>query len=316
MSMLSAPYFHDEAAAYELVESIVWPNGPVCPHCENAGKMYRIAPNPGKRVRPGLIKCGKCRKQFTVKVGTVFEQSHIPMNVWLQAAYLMASSKKGVSTHQLHRTLGVTLKSAWFLTMRLREAMRVLKVEPVGGNGAIVECDEVFIGPREKNKHEVDRKHLGRGAVGKEAVVSLVERSGRVHSTHVPNVKAATLRPVLESQTAADSFLMTDEALQYRPLGKRYRFHFAVEHSIGEYVRGDIHTNTIEGYFSILKRGLVGVYQHVSARHLKRYLAEFDFRYSNRVKLGIDDATRAAKIVKGAKGKRLYYRRPSSLSLT
>jgi transposase-like protein len=317
-SVLSEPYFTDEQAAFDRLEALIWPNGIVCPHCATAGRASALTGQVGKTGKPryGLKKCYACRKQFTVKVGTVFEDSHVPLHMWFQATFLMCSSKKGISSNQLHRTLGVTLKTAWFMSHRLREAMRVLKMEPLGGDGTAVEADETFVGPKEKNKHAIDRKHQGRGAVGKEAVVALVERGGRVSSTHVPNVKAATLRPIMDEQIKADSVLMTDEALQYRPLGRRYRYHFTVEHGIGEYVRGGAHTNTIEGYFSIFKRGLYGVYQHVSPRHLKRYLAEFDFRYNERVALGVDDTMRAERMMKGIVGKRLTYRVSSGVGVS
>lgn len=308
MSKLSAPHFHDEAAAILHLESIIWPTGAVCPHCGGVERLNRLK---GKSVRPGLWKCYQCRRQFTAKVGTVFESSHVPVHKWIQAAHLMASSKKGISAHQLHRTLEVNYRTAWFMAHRLREAMRVLKIEPMGGEGSIVEADETFLGGLEKNKHAKDRKHEGRGAVGKEAVFSLVERGGRVRSTHVPAVNAETLGAIMRKQLYSDTHLMTDEARHFIPLGPRYMAHDSVNHGIGEYVRGGAHTNTIESYFSIFKRGMKGTYQHCSAKHLKRYLCEFDFRYNNRESLGIDDATRAAVLLEGIKGKRLTYRWPN-----
>ncbi len=299
MSILSAPHFHNEEAAVVYLESIVWADGCTCPKCGSVREHYKI-----KRQRPGLRTCKDCRKQFTVKVNTVFESSHIPLHKWLQAAYLMASSKKGISSHQLHRTLQVTYKTAWFMTHRLREAMRVLHIDPMGGEGAIVEADETYIGGLEKNKHAKDRKKQGRGPVGKEAVFSLVERGGKVRSTHVQSVNAETLGAVMSKQLHEATHLMTDDARQYIPLGKKYAAHSSVAHSIGEYVRGGTHTNTIEGYFSIFKRGMKGVYQHCSSDHLKRYLAEFDFRYNERE---ITDGERVKLALKGIAGKRLKY---------
>lgn len=301
MSILSKEYFHNEEAAVKHLESIVWANGVSCPKCgvlDNSGQLK------GKTARPGLRKCYSCRKQFTVKVGTVFESSHIPLHKWLQAAYLMASSKKGISSHQLHRTLEVTYKTAWFMTHRLREAMRVLDIEPMGGEGKAVEADETYVGGLEKNKHRSKRIPGSQGGANKEAVFSLVERGGKVRSHHVKNVTAETLRPILMEQLKADSRLMTDEARQYIPLGKGFAEHHMVNHGIGEYVRGDAYTNTIEGYFSIFKRGMKGIYQHCSADHLKRYLAEFDFRYNERES---SDSERGDMILRGIKGKRLMY---------
>lgn len=302
MSVLSAPHFHNEEAAILHLESILWPNGANCPHC---GSVERLSKLKGKSTRPGLWKCYACRKQFTVKVGTVFESSHVPVYKWLQAAHLMASSKKGISAHQLHRTLEVQYNTAWFMAHRLREAMRVLKIEPMGGEGSIVEADETFVGGLEKNKHAKDRKRQGRGAVGKEAVFSLVERGGRVHSTHVESVNADTLGQIMRRQLYTDTHLMTDEATVYKPLGQRFMKHEAVNHGIGEYVRGGAHTNTIESYFSIFKRGMKGIYQHCDAKHLKRYLCEFDFRYNER---DVTDAERNMIMLQGIKGKRLTYR--------
>lgn len=303
MSILSKPYFHNEEAAIKHLESIVWANGVVCPKCGCVDSFYELK---GKSTRPGLKKCAACRKPFTVKMNTVFESSHIPLHKWLQAAYLMASSKKGISSHQLHRILEVTYKTAWFMTHRLREAMRELNIEPMGGEGAIVEADETYVGGLEKNKHKSKRLNAGRGAVGKEAVFSLVERGGKVRSTHVQHVNAETLRPIMLQQIAADTHLMTDEARVYTPLGKGFAEHDVVQHGIGEYVRGNIHTNTIEGYFSIFKRGMKGVYQHCNSKHLKRYLAEFDFRYNER---DLTDAERTTIMLQGIVGKRLTYER-------
>lgn len=299
MSILSNPRFHDEKIAIEYVESIIWPHGVICPHCSGTDKIYVLK---GKTDRMGSKKCGECKKKFTVKVGTVFEDSHVDMHIWLQAAYLMATSKKGVSSHQLHRMLGVTYKTAWFMTHRLREAMRVLKIEPMGGEGKTVEADETYIG--NKGKH----KPGARGWSHKEKVFSLVERGGKVSSQHVQRVNAKTLRPIMQEQIAAETRLITDDARQYISLGKDFAEHHSVNHSIGEYVHGDIHSNTIENYFSIFKRGMTGVYQHCSAKHLKRYLAEFDFRYNTREGLEFNDTLRTENVISGIKGKRLLYR--------
>ena len=307
-SILSDPRFNNEAAAYAYVEAHVWPQGRVCPHCgvvERSGKLG------GKSSRIGLYKCYACRKPFTVKIGTIFEDSHIALRDWLLAIHLICSSKKGISSNQLHRTLGITLKSAWFMSMRIREAMRPATSTPLGGEGKAVEADETYVGGKEKNKH-ARRRTSAVGGSGKEIVFSLVERKGRVRSQHVPEVSGKTLRPILRAQVSRKSILMTDEAGQYREVGREFAGHGKVNHGIEEYVRGDAHTNTVENYFSILKRGIVGTYHHVSQEHLKRYLAEFDFRYNERMGLGVGDTERAAKALKGVKGRRLTYRLPHS----
>ncbi len=312
MSILSKKYFHNEKAAFAYLESILWTDGPQCPHCgviDRAGKLK------GKSTRIGLWKCYECRKQFTVKVGTVFEHGRIPLHKMLQATYLMCASKKGVSAHQLHRTLEVTYKTAWFLAHRIREAMRENKLPlGMGGEGKIVEADETYVGGKEKNRHRRKRfkRHAG-GTWGKEMVFSLVEREGHVMSVHTPSVSAATLRPILVRQLQGKTKLMTDDAGQYRHMHKNFD-HEVVNHSSGEYVRGEAHTNTVEGYFSILKRGVTGTFHHVSPQHLKRYLSEFDFRYNYRAALDVDDNQRTEKALSGIVGKRLTYRGSSPVA--
>jgi transposase-like protein len=308
VSILSEPHFHNEEAAYQRLESIVWPDGPVCPHCGNvdAKRIHRIE---GKTARKGLLRCNECGEQFRVTVNTIFEHSKIPLHKWFQAAHLMASSKKGISAHQLHRTLKVTYKTAWFMGHRLREAMRDGHFStPLGGEGKTLEMDETFVGGLEKNKHRSKRQHRGTGGMGKEAVYSLVERGGSVRSHHVPAVTAKNLRPIVEAHIDGATVVYTDEGATSKGVGRLFEKHDMVNHSLGEYVRGDVHTNTIEGYFSILKRGINGVYHHVSQQHLRRYLAEFDFRYNERAALGVNDTDRTKKALRGIVGKRLLYK--------
>ncbi|MBT5413670.1 MAG: IS1595 family transposase [Rhodospirillaceae bacterium] len=306
MTDLTDPIFHDVNAARAHLESVLWPDGPVCPHC---GEFDNVRKLKGKSHRPGLHQCNSCRGHFTVTVGTVLERSKIPLNKWVLAFHLVSSSKKGISAHQLHRMLGVTYKTAWFMAHRIREAMRELNPGPLGGEGKTVEADETVIGGKEKNKHKSKRNPKNIGAVGKEIAFSLVERGGHVRSFHVPAVNAKTLRPILVTQVSRKSVLMTDDAGQYRVIGPEFARHETVNHGIAEYVRGEAHSNTIEGYFSILKRGITGVYHHVSQQHLKRYLGEFDFRYNHRSALGVDDHERRNAALAGIKGKRLTYRR-------
>ena len=303
-SVLNQPYFHDEAAAFVALEAIVWPNGPTCPHCgaiDRINKLEGVKDKKG-RVRLGLWKCYHCRKQFTVRKGTVFEASHLKLHQWFQAAYLMCSSRKGVSSNQLHRTLGVTLKTAWFVSHRLREAMRDGNLNvPFGGGGTAVEADETFIG-REPGKPKMRAYHH------KMKVLSLVNReSGQARSAVVDDLKPRTVVPVHCENIAKEARVMTDEAGHYFHIGKTFAEHGVVRHGKEEYVRSDIHTNTIEGYFSIFKRGMKGVYQHCSKRHLHRYLAEFHFRYNNRVALGTNDKERTTIAIQGIVGKRLTY---------
>ena len=311
MSILNKAYFQDEEAAYAKLESIVWPGGPVCPHCGGVEKIYKIKANTAKRVRHGLHKCGYCRKQFTAKIGTVFEDSKVPLYKWLQAAYLMCSSKKGISSNQLHRTLEVTLKTAWFMSHRLREAMRSGALAPMGGAGKTVEVDETFIGHDKTIKPRGQKK--GRGYAHKHKVLTLVDReSGQARSVVVNDLKAKTLVPILRENIDKETRVLTDEAGQYKFLDRDFAEHDFVRHGQGEYGRGDIHTNTIEGFFSIFKRGMKGVYQHCGKQHLHRYLAEFDFRYNERIALGVNDQERADKALTGIVGKRLTYRDSSA----
>ncbi len=298
-SILNAPYFQDEEAAYAKLESIVWPHGPVCPHCGTMERMKRMG---GAATRPGLYKCYACRKQSRVTVGTVFESSHVKLHVWLQAAFLMCSSKKGISSNQLARTLGVTVKTAWFMSHRLREAMRSGALEPMGGAGVRVEVDETYIGLKD------GRKKAKAGYGHKRVVLSLVQRSGEVRSFHVDRATVADIAPIVRANVDRESLMLTDESRIYWTLGTEFAEHHAVEHGKGEYVRGNVHTNTVEGVFSIFKRGMTGIYQHCGEKHLHRYLAEFDFRYNNRMKLGVDDIQRANRALKGIVGKRLLYR--------
>jgi len=300
MSMLSAPHFHDEAEAYKFVEARLWPHGPECPRCQETKRVSKMG---GKSTRIGTYKCYACRKPFTVKIGTVFEASNLPLHKWLQAIYLMCGSKKGISSNQLHRTLGIQLRSAWFLSHRIREAMRTGSLRPMTG---IVEVDETFVGQKKGAKPKGQKK--GRGYAHKHAVLSLVERGGEVRSVHVRDIKAKTVIPIVEENIAKEARVMTDEAGQYRDRLTAFAEHGVVRHGAGEYVRGDIHTNTVESYFSVFKRGMRGVYQHCDERHLHRYLAEFDFRHNNRVALGVDDEQRAEKALNGVKGKRLTYK--------
>lgn len=310
-SVLSAKHFHDEAAAYKYLEARIWAKGRSCPHC---GGVDRSSKMEGASTRIGVYKCYACRKQFSVKVGTVFESSHVKLHLWLQAVALLTSSKKGMSANQLHRILGVSLKTAWFMGHRVREAMRDGDLAPMGGAGQIVEADETYFGPTEEKKISPQRKgrpftKRGRaGPASKRAIVSLVQRGGKVRSFHVENADKSTVAKIVAENISNESRLHTDESRLYTEAGAAFASHETVKHSAKEYVRGDVHTNTIEGVFSIFKRGMKGNYQHCKEKHLHRYLAEFDFRYNNRVKLGVDDVARADIALKGIVGKRLTYR--------
>lgn len=300
-SIINSSHFHNEQAAHDFLEGILWPNGPVCPRC---GKHDRISRMQGKSTRVGTYKCYICRKPFTVKIGTIFEDSHVKMHLWLQAIYLICASKKGCSANQLHRTLGVTLKTAWFMGHRIREAMREGEFLPLGIDGGIVEADETFIG--------IDKEiPMRRGYAHKHKILSLLDRStGRARSQVIDSLKAKDIIPILEENIEYEARVMTDDAGQYKHLDDHFSQHDVVHHSVGEYVSledPEIHTNTVEGFFSIFKRGMKGVYQHCKKHHLHRYLAEFDFRYNYRIKNGYNDTDRALVLMKGVVGRRLKY---------
>ena len=304
-SVFDEPQFQTEAAAFAYVEAHLWPHGPVCPHCGATDDHVKRLN--GKTTRIGLHKCYACKGQFTVRQGSVFESSHLPLHLWLQVIHLMCASKKGISSRQIQRMLRCSMKTAWFLGHRIREAMRDGSPTLFGGEGKFVEADETVIGGKERNKHLSKRNPANIGAVGKQIAFTLVERGGRARSFHVANVTGATLHPIIVKHVRLESTLMTDDAGQYRHIGRKFARHESVNHGIEEYVRGDAHSNTVEGYFSILKRGVIGVFHHVSEAHLHRYLSEFDYRYNTRVALGVNDEQRASLAVIAAKGKRLTY---------
>jgi transposase-like protein len=300
---LTNPIFHDDNKAREHLEQLLWPHGPTCPRCGVMGD--RITKMAGKSLRPGVYNCKDCRKPFSVTVGTVMERSHIPLCKWVLAAQLMASSKKGFSAHELHRTLGTNYESAWFLFHRLREAATGSRPEKVGGKNATVEIDETYVGGKEGNKHVSKRSGI-RGPSGKAPVVALVQRDGEVRSFHIANVTAANLHPIIVKHVDKASYMMTDESPVYPGIGKHFAGHGTVNHSAEEYVRGVFwHTNTVESHFALLKRGVYGTFHHVGEAHLGRYLAEFDFRANTRK---LTDEERCAALLRGAKGKRLVYR--------
>jgi len=317
MSVLSSPHFHDEAKAFEYLESIVWADGVTCPHCGTiGGRVYDLSgvrskpskKHPNGKVRHGLKKCGECRKQFTVKVGTVFEHARIPLHKMLQAVHLMVSSKKGISAHQLHRVLEITYKSAWFLAHRIREAMRSGDLaQPFGSNGGAVEVDETYIG----YKRDVPTR---RGTAHKHGVVALVDReSGQSRWFKIDSARAADIHPIVLNNISREARLMTDEAKMYRKIGRDFAEHGTTTHARMEFVNPKdrtIHTNTVEGAFSIFKRGMRGVYQHCGEHHLHRYLAEYEFRYNTREANGINDRGRSVRALEGITGKRLTYARP------
>jgi transposase-like protein len=327
---LDAPIFNDEDKAREHLEAQRWPNGPVCPHCgathEHATAIKGARARPSKAhpegfERKGLYQCNACREQFTATVGTVFERSKIPLTKWLAATYLMSASKKGVSAHQLHRMLGVTYKTAWFMAHRIREAMGE-KNEPLGGDGKTVEADETYFGqvesPRAERKDgkpfaadQADRgsRRGGHGSANKRAVIGLVERRGRVKTFRVDAANKETVGKIVRENVRKESRLHTDQSHLYKAVGKEMGAHETVNHGADEWVRGDVHTNSIESYWSVFKRGMKGIYQHCDEKHLHRYLAEFDFRHNRRAKLGFNDDMRAEAILRAIQGKRLTYRR-------
>jgi transposase-like protein len=309
-SLLENPIFKDASKARSWLENLLWSDGRACGYCGAIDESSELP------ARPGFYQCNACRKQFTVMVGTVFERSHIPLNKWLLAAFLLCASKKGISAHQMHRMLGITYKSAWFMMHRLREAMAPSgKPGPMGGEGKVVEADETYMGKRDGKPSKPDTFVSGFGWVKhpkietQRKIVALVERGGPARSFVVDKVNKKTLGKVLFTNVDRQSTIMTDEHMGYQAPGAHFADHQTVNHSQYEYARGPVSTNTVEGYFSIFKRGMKGVYQHCSEAHLHRYLAEFDFRYSNRAALEIDDKDRAKKALKGIQGKRLTYRR-------
>ena len=307
---LTDPIFNDEDKARAYFEEIRWPNGVTCPHCGNAnsGRIYSIAANPAKKIRAGLRECQDCHGQFTVRTGGVMESSHVALTKWALAYRFMASSKKGMSAHQLHRSIGVTYKTAWFMWHRIREAMREDVLPPMGGSGKVIEADETFIGPGRYVFVNDRGWQKERGWAGKRIVVTLVERGGSARSIKVDKLDAATVGQILRDNVSSKSRLHTDEATYYKQPGAEFAAHERVNHSDKEYARDDVTTNSVEGFFSILKRGMTGVYQHCGEQHLQRYLDEFDFRYSNRTALGVDDTERTRRAIKGGDGKRLTYR--------
>jgi transposase-like protein len=318
MSLLSHKHLQDEEAAYAWVEAHVWPEGPVCPKC---GSVERISKMAGKATRKGLYKCYACRSQFRVTVGTIFEKSHVPLHIWLQAFFLMAGSKKGISSNQLHRTLGVTLKTAWFMSHRIREAMRDGGLAPpMGGDGGIVEIDETIYGraaTHPKGRRRPNAKITN--SAHKNVVLALVERGGKVRSYHIEGSTVQQVLPIVTENVSHEAQVMTDKAQLYAHRLGDFASHERVDHGKHEYARYEdgrpvISTNTVESYFSLFKRGMRGTYQHCKEKHLHRYLAEFDHRYNNRKALGIEDEQRAVGMVKGAKGKRLTYRPTGSSS--
>lgn len=309
-SVLNEPYFHDEAAAFAALERILWPEGPICPHCGGVDRINRLEGVKDKkgRVRLGLWKCYQCRGQFRCTKGTVFESAHLKLHQWFQVAYLLCSSKKGISSNQLARTLGCTVNTAWFASHRIREAMRTGELAvPFGAGGGIVESDETFIGRRAGQPIRSAWHH-------KMKVLTLIDRDTRkAKSTVIDDLTTQGLAPILQKNIAREATLMTDEASYYKPFARDFALHEFVSHKQKEYVRGaGIHTNTVEGYFSVFKRGMKGVYQHCNERHLHRYLAEFDFRYNNRIALGVNDQARATTALRGIVGKRLTYRDSSA----
>jgi transposase-like protein len=319
-SVLSDLPFHSEEAAFAYVEGELWPEGPVCPHCgstsEKIGRVDRHSKPSRKHPEGvpviGLRKCYACRETFTVRKGTIFEDSHLPLRLWLQAIHLLCASKKGMSTRQLQRMLGCGLKTAWHLGHRIRHAMSANGGAPfMGGSGKTVEADETYFGTIPKD--EIMPKKPGRGKrkgirrPAYRAVIALVERGGKARTFHVAQADQNTVSRIMRENIAKETRIHTDESQIYNLVPWRFAEHETVKHSAYEYARGDVTTNSVEGYFSVFKRGMKGIYQHCGENHLHRYLSEFDFRYNNRIALGVDDANRAKTAIKGAQGKRLTY---------
>jgi transposase-like protein len=318
MGTLSEPYFKDDEAARTMIEGVRWPNGPTCPHCGAIGHSYVTK-------KPGVYRCGEkeCRQDYTVTTGTVMERSHVALHKWLLAFYMLSSSKKGISAHQLHRSLGITYKSAWFVAHRVREAMRAGGLaQPMGGDGGVVEVDEMYHGkvetPRPLSRGRIPKptKRGRSGPAGKRVVISLVERGGEARSFHVPSADKATVTKIVRENVAKESRLHTDESRIYDGIEEHVSGHETVMHSAKEYARGEgpdlVTTNSVEGFFGIFTRSMVGIYQHCAEKHLHRYLAEYDFRYNHRLRLGFNDMDRTIAAVKGADGKRLTYRQTDS----
>ena len=304
-----AQHYSDEDSAREFLERLRWPSGPECPHCGLVGDAYRLEARPEskKPVRKGVWKCRGCQGQFTVTVNTIFEDSHIPLHKWLMAYHLICSSKKGMSAHQLHRMLGIGYRAAWFMAHRIRYSMTDTSTVKLSGPDKTVEVDETYVGGRQ-------RGHKGRPTItssNKTAVVALVERRGKVRSFPVERVTINNLKPILVQHVAAEAHLMTDENNVYRFAKDKFAAHSFVTHSDNEYTRRDygklISTNTVEGFFSLLKRGVYGTFHHVGRQHLHRYLSEFDFRYNRR---DVKDGERTVSAIKGSAGKRLMYKKP------
>jgi len=308
MSSFTEARFNNDDAARAYLETLRWPDGPICPHCGTVGHAYAIKP-------AGTYRCGepKCRGNFTVTMNSPMERSHIALHKWVLAFHLMCASKKGISAHQLHRTLGITYRSAWFMAHRIRECMRAGGLAPIGGRGKVVEADETYFGtipkaelmPSDPGKRGGKKRGVRRPAY--RAVLSLVERGGSVRTFHVAFADQNTVHAIMRANIDRETRIHTDESLLYRLAPWRFASHETIKHSAKEYARGDVTTNTVEGYFSIFKRGMKGIYQHCGEKHLHRYLAEYDFRYNHRVKLGYN-GDRAALAVKNAAGKRLTYR--------
>jgi transposase-like protein len=318
MDTFSEPHFTNDDAARRMIENVRWPDGPVCHHCGETERRYATK-------KDGRWRCGNpdCRQDYTVTTGTVMESSHIKLHKWMLAFYLMSSSKKGVSAHQLHRSLDITYKSAWFLAHRVRESMKAGGLLlPLGGDGGIVEADETYHGkvdsprPRSRGRIPKPTKKGRSGPADKRAIVALVERGGRVRTFHPAVADGQSVARIVRENVAKDSRLQTDESRLYTRVGREFTAHETVTHSKGEYARGDVHVNSAEGFFGIFKRGMRGIYQHCAEKHLHRYLAEYEFRYNYRVRLGFSDMDRTIAAMRGAEGKRLTYQQTDSASIS